>query len=138
MASIPASAVLAAEEAQQAALTAADNALFIADADQQIQAAIALGLKREVSMTTFGHVNPRDIYMYYANLGYNISYPDLQQGQAFQPADLFGNFWINYLNHTLLRPWTHKPLRVVINWAPFIQFYDFPDNNQETNGDEPV
>ena len=130
MSSIPAKTALAEQRAVETALVAADNALFIADADRQIQAAIALG-KKEISMTTFGHVRPRDIFKYYTNLSYNVNFPDLIQGQAFQPVDLFGEFWINYWNHTLLPPHVKTPVRILINWAPFIQFYSYPT-------DEPV
>jgi len=130
MSSIPASAALAAQKAAEDALVAADNALFIADADNQIQAAIALG-RTEISITAQRHVNPHDIYKYYTNLGYNVDFPDFRQGTAFQPVDLFGQFWIEYWNHTLLPPFQKNPVRVIINWAPFIQFLDFPE-------DEPV
>lgn len=125
MASIPASTALSEQEVAEAALVAADNARFIADADQQIQAAIALG-KKEISMTTFGHVHPTDIFKYYANLGYNVDFPDLVQGQAFQPVDLFGQFWVEFWNHTLFPGRPKGPTRILINWAPFIQFRDFP------------
>jgi|ERR1035437_5577741 hypothetical protein len=130
MSSIPASTALTDQKAAHEALEAADNALFIADADRQILAAIALG-RADISMTTFGHVSPHGIWKYYSNLGYNINFPDLIQGQAFQPVDLFGEFWINYWNHTLLPPFSKNPVRIVINWGPFIQFFTPPQ-------DEPV
>jgi hypothetical protein len=130
MSSIPSNVARAEQNVVKTALTAADNALFIADADRQILAAIALG-KADISMTTFGHVNPHDIWKYYANLGYNINFPDLIQGQAFQPVDLFGEFWINYWNHTLLPPFSKNPVRIVINWGPFIQFFEFPEHEPD-------
>jgi hypothetical protein len=113
MSSIPASAALAAQKAAKTAQTAADNALFICDANKQIRDAIALG-KFYISSTTFGSVNPRDIYQYYTALGYDVDFPDLIQGQRFQPSDLFGEFWVNFWNHTLLPPFTKGPIRIVI------------------------
>ena len=130
MASIPANAALAAQRAAEAALVAAANSNFIIDADNQIQAAIALG-RTEISITAANHVDPHDIFKYYTNLGYNVDFPDFRQGDAFQPVDLFGQFWIEYWNHTLLPPYARNPVRIIINWAPFIQFKDFPE-------DEPV
>ncbi len=130
MSSVPASAALAAQKEAEDALVAAANAKFIVDADQQIQAAIAQG-RTEISITAFGYVKPHDIFKYYTNLGYNVDFPDFRQGDAFQPVDLFGQFWIEYWNHTLLPPFAKNPVRILINWAPFIQFRDFPE-------DEPV
>jgi hypothetical protein len=113
MSSISASAALAAQKAIKAALAVADNALFIADADRQILAAIALD-KKFISITTFGEVNPHYIYKYYTNLGYDVDFPDLIQGQKFQPADLFGEFWLEYWEHTLLPSFHKGPIRIVI------------------------
>jgi hypothetical protein len=128
MSSIPASAALAAQKAQKAALTAADNALFIADADKQIRAAIALDVSF-VSATTFGDVNPHDIYKYYTNLGYDVDFPDLIQGQRFQPADLFGEFWLEYWNHTLLPNFPKGPIRIVIKRSKSGQFPVPPEDS---------
>lgn len=115
MSSIPASTAITDSDAAILALVTADNAKFIADVDQQILDAIDLG-KYEVSATTFGYVNPHDIYTYYLNLGYMVTFPDLIEGQAFQPADLFGQFWIDYWNHTLLPRCAKNPVRMLVFW----------------------
>lgn len=113
--SIPATTAITDSDAALLALVTADNTKFIADVDQQILDAIDLG-KFEVSATTFGYVNPHDIYVYYLNLGYMVTFPDLIHGQAFQPADLFGQFWIDYWNHTILPRGAKNPVRMLIFW----------------------
>lgn len=115
MASIPASTAQTDSDAALAALKAADNANFIVDADKQITDAIALG-KSEISATTFGDCDILDIFNYYANLGYHIEFPDLIQGQKFQPADLFGEFWIEFWNNTLIPHNQMNPVRIIIRW----------------------
>lgn len=115
MASIPATTAENNTDIARAALVAADNAIFIADVDKQILDYIALG-KKEISATTFGYVHIKDIYNYYTALGYHVDFPDLRQGHKFQPADLFGQFWIEFWNHTLIPHHPRNPTRVLINW----------------------
>lgn len=115
MSSLPASTANSDSDAAKAVLVAADNSKFIGMVDAQILLAIAEG-KSFVSATTFGYVHPKDIWAYYANLGYFVRFPDLIQGQRFQPADLFGEFWDDFWGGIFVPPFPKGPIRIVINW----------------------
>lgn len=128
MSSLPASTAQSDTITAKDELIVADNANFIAQVDVQIQEAIALG-RFQISATTFGNVHPRDIVKYYGNLGYWIVFPDLIQGPNFQPADLFGEFWVNFWDNTLTPLFKQrKPVRMVIGWSPYN-----PYNNNVNN-----
>jgi hypothetical protein len=118
MSSLPAATAQTDSKTADAALVATANANFIAAVDAQIVQAIALG-KFQVSATTFVNVHPRVIAQYYSNLGYWVQFPDLVQGPNFQPADLFGEYWVDFWNNTLFPFFGSKPARMVIGWSPY-------------------
>jgi hypothetical protein len=116
MASIPAKTANTDTVSDLAALTAADEASFIAMVDAQILLAIAQG-RYQVSATTFGYVKPKDIFKYYANLGYHIYFPDMIQGPfGYQPANLFGEFWDFFWGSSFTPRLPKGPVRIIIQW----------------------
>lgn len=104
-----------ASDAQLAILTAADNTIFIAAADQQIAQAIDLG-QYQISATTWGHVRTRDIYDHYHDLGYLIYFPDEPLSHNISPSELFGTFWEAWWNNTLFLANVKAPCRIIISW----------------------
>lgn len=105
-------------EAALAALYAAANAKFIADADVQIQQAVAQGLLF-VNCTTSDDVNPADIFNYYVNLGYQVQFPDYPKNSTpTAPPDSNSGFWVSsWLNTGLTRTKLQKPYRFLIIWS---------------------
>lgn len=100
------------------ALVAAANQLFIDNTDVAIEAAIDQG-EFFVNSAAYDHnVDPRAIFDYYTNLGYSVSFPDYPQNLALQPAQLFGEFWINYWNNNLVPNLKKYPIRFLISWKP--------------------
>lgn len=118
MASIPKSQAQTEAEAAQAALEATAAQLFIDAADAQIQEAIDQGKYFVNCLTHDENVDPKTIFDYYTNLGYGVSFPDYPQNLALQPAQLFGEFWINYWQNNLVPRVKKYPLRFLISWKP--------------------
>jgi hypothetical protein len=99
------------------ALVAAANARFIAAADIQITEAIARGVFFANCETFETDIDPKLIYDYYAALGYKISFPDLPlHDLSQQPAQLFGEFWINFWNNGLVPKNMKHPIRIIFAW----------------------
>lgn len=99
------------------ALVAADNAIFIANADAQILEAIVLG-KNQIQAWTFRNVDPKQVYEYYAALGYQTIFPDITPNPNQQPANLFGEFWTAFWMQTTQAPVAKNPIRMLIGWYP--------------------
>lgn len=104
-------------EAALAAIYAAANAKFIADADIQIQQAIAQGLLF-VNCTTSDDVNPSDIFTYYTQLGYHVEFPDFAKNSTpTAPPDSDSGFWVSsWINSGFSRTQLKKPYRFLIIW----------------------
>lgn len=119
MASIPKSQAESDSTTEHDTLVAAANARFIADADVQIQEAIAQG-KFWINCTTFeADLDPKAVFDYYAGLGYSVAFPDYSHHDlSQQPAQLFGAFWTNFWNNELVPKCLKVPLRIVIGWYP--------------------
>lgn len=101
------------------ALTDAANTRFIDATDIQIQKAIAQG-EFFVNCECFDpNIDPKIIFDYYTNLGYGVTFPDYPTNLMLQPAQLFGEFWINFWTNNLI-PANVKtnPLRFLISWKP--------------------
>lgn len=110
-----------AQTAKDAITLAADNQ-FISDAGDAILAAIAQG-KFMVTLHTAKGVDVPTVHDYLTNLGYQVAYPGLgmkagpqpfQPSGVFQPADLFGQLWIDFWNGNV--PRLDNPLRMTISW----------------------
>lgn len=99
------------------ALVAADNALFIAAADVQILEAITLG-KSQIQAWSFGKVNVQQIYQYYADLGYQVAFPDIDTNPNTSPSNLFGEFWTAFWEHQMFTAVAKNPVRILIGWYP--------------------
>lgn len=105
-------------EAAQDAIWAAANAKFIAEADIQIQQAIAQGLFF-VNCQTSDDVNPTDLFTYYTQLGYQFQFPGYSKySQPTAPPDEFRDgFYVSaWLNTGLTRQKLEKPYRFLIIW----------------------
>lgn len=118
MASIPESQANSDALIAHTALVAAANQRFIDAADIQIQEAIVQG-KYWVNCETFEeNIDPKALFDYYAALGYKVSFPDFTAHDlSQQPAQLFGEFWINFWNNGLIPSSTKLPLRIILGWA---------------------
>lgn len=90
----------AASDAAKAALVAAANAQFIAEADAIILQREAQG-EKFVKLALVPNSNLSDIIEYYKGYGYAVAPPKATQWQAGQPANLFGWFWEAYWNQNL-------------------------------------
>lgn len=100
------------------ALTDAANTRFIAAADQQITEAIAQGVFY-INALSEDDIDPMVVGQYYSDLGYIVSFPDYPQNLILQPAELFGQFWINFWSSGLQIPANlKKPYRFLISWQP--------------------
>lgn len=119
MSSIPASTADTEAQAALTALQAADNATFILETDAAIVEMISQG-KAQVSVSTFGNVLAKTIVSYYVNLGYKVVLPDYPQSLEIQPAQLFGQFWVEFwdgtLSNTLGFNPSKNPVRLLISW----------------------
>ena len=120
MASIPASTAQSDTNTALAALQAADNATFISASDAAILDATSQGLT-QISANTFGSVDAETVVSYYVNLGYKVSLPDFQNNVQQQPAQQFGEFWVEFWNGTLPQftgvDIKKNPVRILISWA---------------------
>lgn len=105
-------------QAAQDALEAASATNFITAADAQIQEAIDQGRFYVNCLTFDENVNPKTIFDYYTGLGYGVSFPDYPQSLALQPAQLFGEFWINFWTNNMVPQVNKYPLRMLISWNP--------------------
>jgi hypothetical protein len=106
-------------QAANDAIVAAANQLFIDNTDAAIQVAISQGVFFVDSLAFDKNVDPRAIFDHYANLGYGVSFPDFVQNQQLQPAELFGDFWINFWQNNLVPQVRNKyPIRFLISWKP--------------------
>jgi hypothetical protein len=106
-------------QAANDALVAAANQIFIDNTDAAIQKAIDQGVFFVDSMAFDRNVNPQQVFQYYTDLGYNVSFPDYIVNQQLEPAQLFGDFWINYWRNNLLpRIGDKYPIRFLISWKP--------------------
>lgn len=101
--------------------TAADT-YWIANVDSQIATAITLGQFTITAMADTS-VNLNTVFQYYANLGYNVSFPDFaNQNGGFlpsiinQPANLFGSNWNQYWMGLLTLSLVQTPCRISIAW----------------------
>lgn len=117
MATIPKSQAESESTTEHDARVAAANQRFIDAADAQIQEAIDQG-RFWVNCTTFEYdINPQTVFQHYADLGYKVSFPDFTTHDfSQQPAQLFGEFWINFWNNENVPANTKIPLRIVIGW----------------------
>lgn len=115
--SISKSTALTNAQANNDTLTAAANARFIAATDQQITDAIAQGFFYVTAWTT-DNINTLTVAQYYLNLGYGVSLPDYPQNLILQPAELFGEFWINFWTNGFIPSVMTKPYRFTISWKP--------------------
>lgn len=97
--------------ADKAAIVAAANDQFIADADLAIASAAELG-KFKVSLIPSVNVDIATIVEYYTNLGYAVGSPTYP---PYQPAQLFGYFWVNYWNG-VRNYFSSKNTRIIISW----------------------
>ena len=104
-------------DAAQAAIWAAANTKFIAEADIQIQQAIAQGLFF-VNCQTSDDVNPTDLFTYYTQLGYQFQFPGYSvHSQPTADPDGMGGFFVSaWLNTGLTRQKLEKPYRFLIIW----------------------
>lgn len=117
MASIPKSQAESETDTAHDVLVAAANQRFIDAADAQIQEAIDQG-RFFVNCTSFeADLDPKAVFDYYAGLGYQVAFPDYTSHDlSQQPAQLFGEFWINFWNNDLVPAGMKLPLRIVIGW----------------------
>ncbi len=106
---------------------------FIASVDAQIQNAISLG-QFEITAVTNNAVNLNYIYNYYANLGYEVYFPDYQNQNGAQlpsiiqqPQNFFGANWVAFWNGLISLNLVQNPARLTINWSS----YEPPVNAQE-------
>lgn len=97
-------------------LTDDANQRFIDAADAQIAAAISQGLYSIGAVCWEEKIDPKAIYEYYSNLGYSVEFPDFPQTLLIQPANLFGQFWINFWTNGNVPVTSKKPLRFLISW----------------------
>lgn len=102
--------------------TAADTD-WIASVDSQIQTAITLG-QFSVTALTNSAVNLDTVFQYYADLGYNVSFPDYanQNGNTLpsiinQPSNFFGYNWTAYWQGLLTLNIVSNPARITIAWT---------------------
>jgi hypothetical protein len=119
MASISESLAHTEAEAARAAIIAAANAQFIVQADQKILDEIARG-NFFASFTIYDQVDTHAIFLYYFNLGYQVSFPDfVQNGMSNQTNQLLGAFWTQFWIQVGLNPDDiKKPIRMMIAWNP--------------------
>lgn len=115
--SIPKSTALTNAQTANDTLTAAANARFIAAADQQITDAIAQGVFY-VTCWSEDDIDPRLVGQHYIDLGYGVSLPDYPMNLILQPAELFGEFWINFWTNGFIPSNMKKPYRFIISWKP--------------------
>lgn len=115
----------------QARLTAGDSK-FIEDVDSQILAATQLG-HFEVTALTNLNVSIITVYTYYANLGYNVYFPDYanQNGQTLpsiinQPSNFFGYNWTSYWLNAITLYNITNPCRMTVAWRSY-----YPPNNPQ-------
>lgn len=100
----------------QTAIQTAEDTLFIANIDAQIAEAVAKG-KFQISATSSKGVNLQTVFMYYANLGYVVWFPDYPTNLNYQPVDLFGTYWELYWTNQFLRYRLKNPARMIISWS---------------------
>jgi len=112
------------QKSQNAIQTIGDTN-FIAAVDTQIQTAIKLG-QFAVTALTNHTVSLITVYTYYANLGYNVSFPDYanQNGAQLpsiiqQPANYFGYNWAAYWLNTITLYGIRNPARMTIAWNSY-------------------
>lgn len=105
-------------EAANTTLTSEADQRFIDAADAQIQEAIDQGLFYINCQTYDVKVNPKNIFEYYSGLGYGVSFPDYPTNLMLQPAQLFGEFWINFWSNSLVPTSLKTPVRFLISWNP--------------------
>lgn len=115
--SIPKSTAESQAETALDAITLAANTRFIAAADLQITAAIAQGVFF-INCWSTDDISVREVAQHYLDLGYGISMPDYPQNLIMQPAELFGEFWINFWSNGFIPSTMKKPYRILISWKP--------------------
>lgn len=116
MASIPKSQANTDSTTAQTAIMAAEDQNFIDSVDASILEATALG-KFQVSATTWENVDVPTVYNYYVNLGYKVSFPDIFNMQQPQPAELFGEPWIDFWGNGIWTKLPEGPARLLISWS---------------------
>ncbi len=114
--SIPKSQANTESTAAHDTIVAAANAKFIAAADVQIDEAIDRGVFWVNCQTFDLEVDPKTVFMHYADLGYKVELPDYPTNRMLQPAELFGEFWVNYWTNSLIPRDIKKPFRMIIRW----------------------
>lgn len=109
---------------QNAIMSNADT-IFIANVDWQIQQAISQG-QFQVTAVSNAFINLMGVYQYYANLGYNVSFPDYanQNGANLpsiiqQPTNYFGYNWTAYWAGLIQLNLVSNPARLTIQWATY-------------------
>lgn len=97
-------------------LTNLENTRFIAAVDYQILDAIAQG-KYFVNSNTWPGVDPKEVCQTYIDLGYQVYFPDYPTSMAYQPAQLFGEFWDAFwAQNSYIPPSIKNPVRIIISW----------------------
>lgn len=108
----------------------AGDAEFIANVDAQITEACAQG-HFDVTALTNLNVSIISVYTYYANLGYNVYFPDYanQNGETLpsiinSPSNFLGYNWSQYWLNNITRYNITNPARMTVSWKS----YSPPDN----------
>ena len=97
-------------------LTALENTRFISAVDLQILDAIAQGIFF-VNSNTWQGVDPKEVCQYYIDLGYEVYFPEYATSMAYQPAQLFGEFWEAFwAQNSMIPPSLKNPVRMIISW----------------------
>jgi hypothetical protein len=104
----------AAAIAAQEALTAAANALFIADADAIIADLASQG-KFQVYLNHVKNVSFKDIGIYYQGLGYTVAVP---RCSYWQEGYSYGEYWIAYYNQRQICGCS-QPCKLLITWGQY-------------------
>jgi hypothetical protein len=104
-------------EADLTALKDAANQNFINDAIVAIAQANANG-QFEVFMTTHEYCDVRYLAKYFQNLGYSINFPEYPWTHGGQPAELFGQAYIDYWEFqlTYMVRDMKNPIRIGFGW----------------------
>lgn len=119
MSTPPANQLIAEATVNQVDIQNVANAKFIKAADIAIADAVSRGLFL-VRLTLFEDVGLQYIVTYYQNLGYIVSAP-LPPNVGEQPAQLFGQFWVDYWeNPTFYFTQSGLPMvtEIYITWGP--------------------
>ena len=89
---------------------------YVADADALIQNAIDQGKFHATTYSYDPNLVPTDVIDYYTALGYKVGFPDYLNNLALQPAQLFGEFWVNFWSGVQAPNPVTLPLKITLNW----------------------